>query len=346
MNKLNMEDMTSSDFAEDPFARLSPHFQELNDSVYIESYTRAIQTCGIKNKVVIDVYSGLGFRALLAAKCGAARVFALEPSRIAGKLKQIVKANGFEDIITVIEAPIKQVRVLDHDAPTCVDVILSKWFGDGLLHNAQLAAVLLVRDRFLSAAGIMLPSRVTLHAVAMKEEEQTHRFDWDTVYGFSMGCVTALAKREPRLVWIDPRAIKATACCLKSIDTMECDLTDVSFSKGFHMQCTATTSINALGIYFEVHFDHGHCDRFAKLSFSTLPATIKAATNNTSQRTQWKQLVFLLCDAIAVKPGDVLGGGFKTSFSAQTQSTTTFLTKISVKSEQEVLEHHHQELNS
>ena len=52
--------------------------------------------------VVLDVGCGTGILSLFAARGGAKRVIAVDASGIAEKAKQIVKANGSEDIITYV----------------------------------------------------------------------------------------------------------------------------------------------------------------------------------------------------------------------------------------------------
>ena len=49
---------------------------------------------------VLDVGCGTGILSLFAARAGARRVFAVDASDIADKAEQIVRANGFEHVIT------------------------------------------------------------------------------------------------------------------------------------------------------------------------------------------------------------------------------------------------------
>ena len=49
---------------------------------------------------VLDVGCGTGILSLFAAKSGAKRVFAVDASDVADKARKIVKANGYDEVIT------------------------------------------------------------------------------------------------------------------------------------------------------------------------------------------------------------------------------------------------------
>ena len=51
---------------------------------------------------VLDVGCGTGILSLFAALAGAKRVFAVDASPVAEKAEEVVKANGFEGVITCV----------------------------------------------------------------------------------------------------------------------------------------------------------------------------------------------------------------------------------------------------
>ncbi|CAN7032909.1 unnamed protein product [Brassica rapa subsp. trilocularis] len=63
----------------------------------------------IKDKVVLDVGAGTGILYLFCAKAGASHVYAVECSQMADMAKEIVKANGFSDVITVLKGKIEEI---------------------------------------------------------------------------------------------------------------------------------------------------------------------------------------------------------------------------------------------
>ena len=76
----------------------------LQDYVRTEIYRDAIlkNPTDYKNKVVLDAGCGSGILSLFAAQAGAKKVYAVEASNMAISARKLIKANGFESIITVI----------------------------------------------------------------------------------------------------------------------------------------------------------------------------------------------------------------------------------------------------
>ena len=57
----------------------------------------------------MDVGCGSGILSLFAAQAGAKRVYAVEASSMAANARKLVKANGFDEIITVIESKVEDI---------------------------------------------------------------------------------------------------------------------------------------------------------------------------------------------------------------------------------------------
>jgi predicted RNA methylase len=83
----------------------------LQDSVRTALYRDAIllNPTDFKGKIVMDVGAGSGILSLFAAQAGAKKVYAVEASRSAENARRLIKANGFERIITVLESRIEDL---------------------------------------------------------------------------------------------------------------------------------------------------------------------------------------------------------------------------------------------
>jgi FkbM family methyltransferase len=57
----------------------------------------------------MDVGAGSGILSLFAAQAGASKVYAIEASKSAENARKLIKANGFEKIITVLESRIEDL---------------------------------------------------------------------------------------------------------------------------------------------------------------------------------------------------------------------------------------------
>ncbi len=79
------------------------HWIMLNDDVRTMTYAAFILSNPsiFRDAVVLDVGCGTGILSLFAARAGAKKVFAVDASqKIADKAEEIVKVNGYADVIT------------------------------------------------------------------------------------------------------------------------------------------------------------------------------------------------------------------------------------------------------
>jgi protein arginine N-methyltransferase 3 len=161
------------------------HAVMIQDKVRTSTYAHFILTNPslFRDAVVLDVGCGTGILSLFAARSGAKRVFAVDASDIAEKAEKIVKANGLDNIITVIRGKVEDITL--PDGVQQVDVIISEWMGYALLYESMLDSVLRARDRFLRPEGVMAPSQCKMMlALCDASEVSKDRVDfWNDVYG-------------------------------------------------------------------------------------------------------------------------------------------------------------------
>lgn len=122
---------------------IESHEIMLKDTPRNQAYIRALELANLEGKVVLDVGTGAaGFLAMVAARCGAKKVYAVEASRMAENAEAIIQHNGYAEVIRVIRGKMEEVEL-----PEKVDVIVSEWMGFYLLHESMLSSVLVARDR-------------------------------------------------------------------------------------------------------------------------------------------------------------------------------------------------------
>ena len=78
------------------------HKTMLRDKVRMKKYYEAIRPEIFKGKLVLDVGCGSGILSMWAAEAGASKVYAVENSPMAVTARKIIKQNGLDDIITVL----------------------------------------------------------------------------------------------------------------------------------------------------------------------------------------------------------------------------------------------------
>lgn len=167
---------------------LDIHAVMIQDKVRTSTYAKFILTNPtlFRDAIVLDVGCGTGILSLFAARGGAKRVIAVDASDIAEKAERIVKANGLEDIITVIRGKIEEITLPDNI--THVDIIVSEWMGYALLYESMLDSVLVARDRFLRLNGVMAPSqcKMMLGLCDATEIYKDRVGFWDDIYGMDI----------------------------------------------------------------------------------------------------------------------------------------------------------------
>lgn len=164
----------------------SPPVQK--DEVRTRSYMHAIVNNKhlFKDKVVLDVGCGTGILSMyvtntplpkrsrrssdppshrFAAKAGAKHVIGVDMSTIIFKAREIVKVNGLEDKITLIQGKMEEIEI---PFPK-VDIIISEWMGYFLLYESMLDTVLYARDRYLEKDGLIFPDKATIFVAGIED---------------------------------------------------------------------------------------------------------------------------------------------------------------------------------
>ncbi|GKA75947.1 probable protein arginine N-methyltransferase 1.2 [Tanacetum coccineum] len=271
------------------------HEEMLKDVVRTKTYQNVIYKNKhlFMNKIVLDVGAGTGILSLFCAKAGAKHVYAIECSQMADNAKEIVKANGFSNVITVLKGKVEEI---DLPVPK-VDIIISEWMGYFLLYENMLNTVLYARDKWLVNDGIVLPDNATLHLTAIEDSEyKDDKIEfWKNVYGFDMSCIRKQAMTEPLVDTVDPNQIVTNSVLLKSMNISKMTSGDASFTAPFKLVAERDDYIHALVAYFDVSFSVCH----KMTGFSTGPK---------SRTTHWKQTVLYLEDVLTICQGESITG--------------------------------------
>lgn len=289
------DDHTSADYYFDSYSHFGIHEEMLKDVVRTKTYQNVIYKNSFlfKDKVVLDVGAGTGILSLFCAKVGAKHVYAVECSTMAGMAQEIVKSNGFSNVITVIKGKIEEIEL----PVSQVDIIISEWMGYFLLYENMLNTVLYARNKWLVTDGLVLPDKASLYLTAIEDadyKEDKIEF-WNSVYGFDMRCIRKQAIAEPLVDIVDSKQIVTNCQLLKTMDISKMEAGDASFTAPFKLVAERDDYIHAFVAYFDVSFTKCH-----KLTgFSTGPK---------SRSTHWKQTVLYTEDVLTICQGETVVG--------------------------------------
>ncbi|XP_029720689.2 protein arginine N-methyltransferase 6 [Aedes albopictus] len=168
----------------DSYEDLEIHQLMLADKPRQDAYQSAILGGKdlFKDKTVLDVGTGTGILSIFCAQAGAKKVYAVEASNLARLAREVVKENGFEQVIEVFECKVEDFQL--PPGADKVDIIVSEWMGFFLLHEGMLDSVIYARDKFLKPNGFMFPDTASILVAPCSVPS---RFDdFDNLSGVSM----------------------------------------------------------------------------------------------------------------------------------------------------------------
>jgi protein arginine N-methyltransferase 1 len=194
----------------------------IRDRVRTDAYALALERVVRPGSVVLDIGAGSGILAMLAARSGARRVFAVEPADMIELARSFAAANGVADRIEFIQAVSTKVTL-----PEPVDVIVSDIRGVLPQYRAHIPTIVDARRRHLAEAGTLIPFRDTLWAAPaeLSSVYEDSISSWEaSPYGFDVSAardfaanayqglsapVDALLAEPERLAILDYRSISS-----------------------------------------------------------------------------------------------------------------------------------------
>ncbi|XP_068559165.1 protein arginine N-methyltransferase 2 [Cebidichthys violaceus] len=286
------------------YGTLRLHLEMLSDKSRTEAYRQVILSnrASLRNKVVMDVGCGTGIISLFCAQLAEpSEVYAVEASSMAEYTRQLVKQNGCEEVVTVLQGRAEEIEL-----PEQVDVLVSEWMGNCLLFEFMVESVLLARDRWLKEGGVMWPSSAALSLVPCQANSyyaEKMAF-WEQPYGLDFTPLQPLAQQEfftkPKFSHlIEPNDCLTAPCDVLQLDMYTLQVKDLEEIKGqFHFRVEKSGVFHGFTAWFTAQFE----------SLETGGATVELNTGPNSEPTHWKQTLFMLDRPVSVYAEDTISG--------------------------------------
>ena len=175
------------------FADIHEQERMLADQPRMAFYHAAIARHIRPGDRVIDLGTGTGILAAMAARRGAAHVYAIDHSDILTQARALATANQVERVEFLA------MHSADLAVDERVDVILHEQMGDCLFDENMVANVTDLRDRLLKPGGLILPSVFDFYCEPIKvNDARLVPFIWElNVHGYDYSCLERHRPSDP-----------------------------------------------------------------------------------------------------------------------------------------------------
>lgn len=170
------------------------HLPMLADQRRNDAFEQAIKAVVKPGDVVLDIGTGSGLLALMAAREGAKHVYACESEPVVAELaREIVALNGFTHKVTILEKHSTDL-VIGEDLPEKVDVMITEIFDRAVVGEGALPTINHAWRELMKPDARSLPIRAVLYGV-LTECPHLHRFHHiETSNGFDLSPMNILAQ--------------------------------------------------------------------------------------------------------------------------------------------------------
>lgn len=258
------------------------HAGMLLDDVRVDAYADALRRTVQPGDVVLDVGTGSGVMAMLAARAGARRVFAVDRTGIVELAREHVAANGLAGVVEVIRADIMDLDALPEPPRVVVGEVLGTFAPDEGQHRIYASVRRLVRPD-----AVMIPARYRLAlGVAASEGLRNDLARLGDVHGLRMTGLQRRLTARPAFVDVDPAELLGPETLGDWVDV------DAPPPATF----TAAVHVARDGL-----LDAVTCGFVAELA-----PGVELRTAVASKRTCWPQVLFPFAEPLPVRAGDVV----------------------------------------
>lgn len=269
------------------------HFPMIWDERRNEAYERALNR-EVTGAVVLEVGTGSGLVAMMAARAGAAHVYTCEAAPlVAAAAVENIRRNGLQDRITVIPKPAADVAV-GTDLPRPADVFVAELVDSRLLSDGVLPLTADAKRRLLQADARMLPRRIMIQGAVIEASPWTRTTRLATHRGFDLAAFNALAPAHAMVDDVHGRADgEIEAALSEDVTVLEFDLQDGTAwpagERQVDVECRHSGRADALLTWIGLEFSSDNL-----------------FTNRPPQKSHWKPVVYPLAGGFQVRSGQTI----------------------------------------
>ena len=221
------------------------------------AYARALQKMVTAESVVLDLGAGFGFFAVLAAKLGARRAYAIEVNDAIGLGPALARANGVADRVTFFHGDSRQVEL-----PERANLLVEAVRGTLPLHAERIRLLCDARERLLTADARLVACRdhiwaaPTRHGASVQRSVETTGAD---TYGVDVRAQRGHVLDDARRRRPAPDELLLPGAPLGTLDLWS--VTDPNFEGTAHWTSPAPLTADGFALWFDAELGEG--ERFS-----------------------------------------------------------------------------------
>ncbi|KAF7456531.1 putative protein arginine N-methyltransferase 6 [Cryptosporidium felis] len=292
--------MTTLDNYSRSYDDLLVHQLMLQDVERVEAYKRAFEENRelFEGKLVLDVGCGTGILSMLAAKCGASKVYAVDGSNVSFLAKKIVEDNELSGTVQIIKGLVEEIELPVEK----VDIIISEWMGFYLLHEGMLDSVIFARDKWLNPdSGLIFPRKASIYASLVEIEDFWGKNieSMNNIQGFDYSSMKNIIlsgyMKSPLVLEVEPKNVENFSNeCIFSLDILKI---------GSPSELNNIESTFNIKVKKDTEFVHGFIFWFDVEFPAHKSKPVVLSTSPFDKPTHWKQTITLFNDHLEAKKG-------------------------------------------
>ncbi|MCA1568071.1 MAG: 50S ribosomal protein L11 methyltransferase [Acidobacteria bacterium] len=265
------------------------HFEMLNDEQRNAAFEKALAKVVTADSLVLDIGSGTGLLAMMAARARAGKTISCEMvAPLAELAREVVARNGFAGKIQIMGKKSTDL-VVGSDMPQRANLLVTETVDCGLLGEGIVPSIAHARANLLTEDALIIPRSASVYAMLVESKRLRGLNSVDRCAGFDLGLMRQYATPHYFPVRLAAFAYEALTGPFEVFRFDFARELILPSRKTISVPVTRDGTCHAVVFWFHMQLDE-------EISISNEPGST----------THWEQAIQCLKHEMTVRAGDVL----------------------------------------